>query len=262
VSVASEQSGWGCFGHKDCSVVIGLHGTSSRPYQEQPEHADEPSTRPASGRPPSPPLACARGEQEYPRAPRPSEFFRHPIRRPAISSQCEPVNTGHPPCPWPRRSRRRCDHSVPSSTPFLARYGLEALATARVEEGHRSGPSLCNRLCRFWDVTGSVPRTGGWCATARLHILPDFLDTRGVTANRHETWGGMRCTRRRRVRLSLQGGVTRVSDQQRRARRGALLRTVKAHGPGTRCWCQISRRHTQPNRDMRCHAIRGATVAR
>jgi hypothetical protein len=27
-------------------------------------------------------------------------------------------------------------------------------------------------------ATGSVPATGGWCATARSHILTDFLDTR------------------------------------------------------------------------------------
>ena len=53
-----------------------------------------------------------------------------------------------------------------------------------------------------------------------------------------------------------------MSGRERRARRAALLRTAKACGPGTRCWCQASRRHTQPNRDMRCHAIRGATVAR
>src|SRR3984893_7565140 len=48
----------------------------------------------------------------------------------------------HPPCPWRRRCRRQSDHSVPSSTPFLARFGLEALATVRVEED-----------------TGAVPRS-------------------------------------------------------------------------------------------------------
>src|ERR1700740_170806 len=30
-------------------------------------------------------------------------------------------------------------------------------------------------------ATGSVPATGGWAATARSHILPDFLDTRGAS---------------------------------------------------------------------------------
>src|ERR1700730_6861600 len=48
----------------------------------------------------------------------------------------------HPPCPWRRRCRRQPDHFVPSSTPFLARFGLEALATVRVEED-----------------TGAVPRS-------------------------------------------------------------------------------------------------------
>src|SRR6201996_4813821 len=36
------------------------------------------------------------------------------------------------PCPWRRRRPRQRDHFVPSSTPFLARFGLEALATVRV----------------------------------------------------------------------------------------------------------------------------------
>src|SRR2546430_860640 len=48
----------------------------------------------------------------------------------------------HPPCPWPRRYRRQHVCLVPSSTPFLARFGLEALATVRVEED-----------------TGAVPRS-------------------------------------------------------------------------------------------------------
>src|SRR3989442_5707621 len=48
----------------------------------------------------------------------------------------------HLPCPWPHRCRRQQPHFVPSSTPFLARSGLEALATVRVEED-----------------TGAVPRS-------------------------------------------------------------------------------------------------------
>jgi hypothetical protein len=31
-------------------------------------------------------------------------------------------------------------------------------------------------------------------------------------------------------------------------RRTALLRTGKSCGPGTRCWCQVSRRRTRPDR--------------
>jgi len=53
-----------------------------------------------------------------------------------------------------------------------------------------------------------------------------------------------------------------VNDRERRARRAAVSRTVKACGPGTRCWCQVPRRHSQPNRDMRCYSIRWTTVAR
>src|ERR1700745_3850836 len=47
-----------------------------------------------------------------------------------------------PPCLSTHRDRRQPDHFVPSSTPFLARFGLEALATVRVEED-----------------TGAVPRS-------------------------------------------------------------------------------------------------------
>src|SRR6516164_7416948 len=47
----------------------------------------------------------------------------------ATTSECM-----HPPCPWPRRYRRQRDRFVPSSTPFLARFGLKARATVRVEE--------------------------------------------------------------------------------------------------------------------------------
>src|SRR6267378_5228614 len=48
----------------------------------------------------------------------------------------------HLPCLWPHRCPRHRDHFVTSSTPFLARSGLEALATVRVEED-----------------TGAVPRS-------------------------------------------------------------------------------------------------------
>src|SRR6478736_2497813 len=48
----------------------------------------------------------------------------------------------HPPCPWQHRYPRQRYHFVPSSTPFLAWFGLEALATVRVEED-----------------TGAVPRS-------------------------------------------------------------------------------------------------------
>src|SRR4029453_15691608 len=46
----------------------------------------------------------------------------------------------HPPCPWRHRYPRQHDHFVPSSTPFLARFGLEALAPVRVEEDTRAVP--------------------------------------------------------------------------------------------------------------------------
>src|SRR5438132_2420798 len=56
----------------------------------------------------------------------------------------------HPPCPWQHRYRRQPDRFVSSSTPFLAWYGLEALATVRVEEDTGAVPCSVNRLCRLW----------------------------------------------------------------------------------------------------------------
>src|SRR5215475_13142303 len=85
-----------------------------------------------------------------------------PVRCSGRSAAMRTCECTHPPCPSPRRCRRQRDHLVPSSTPFLARFGLEALATVRVEEDYRSCPSLLYRLYRLWGVTGSVPATGGW----------------------------------------------------------------------------------------------------
>jgi hypothetical protein len=70
-----------------------------------------------------------------------------------------------PPCPWRRRCPRQRDHFVPSSTPFLARFGLEALATVRVEED-----------------TGAVPRSNtGFAAFGALRAQ---FQQRAVGENR------------------------------------------------------------------------------
>src|SRR5712664_1126154 len=47
--------------------------------------------------------------------------------------------------------------------------------------GLRKTPDLSLALPQArspWVGTGSVPATGGWSATARSHILPNFSDTR------------------------------------------------------------------------------------
>ena len=51
------------------------------------------------------------------------------------------------------------------------------------------------RLCRLWACAGSAPATGGWSATARSHILPNFSDTRGVRNDRafHRARGARMC---------------------------------------------------------------------
>src|ERR1700760_2480804 len=83
----------------------------------------------------------------------------------------------HPPCLWTHRYRRQRDYFVPSSIPFLARFGLKALATVRVEEDTGSVPS---------SPTGSWPSSthglrssdGRLVRTARSHILTDLAHTR------------------------------------------------------------------------------------
>src|SRR4051794_16078543 len=55
----------------------------------------------------------------------------------------------HQSCPWRHRCRRQPDRFVSSSTPFLAWYGLAALATVRVEEDTGAVPCSVSRLCRL-----------------------------------------------------------------------------------------------------------------
>src|SRR5437660_323732 len=68
----------------------------------------------------------------------------------------------HPPCPWPRRYRRQHVCLVPSSTPFLARFGLEALATVRVEEDTGAVPrSDTGSVVRFSALRRARPSLTG-----------------------------------------------------------------------------------------------------
>src|SRR6185295_7779435 len=84
----------------------------------------------------------------------------------------------HPPCPWPHRYRRQRVRFVPSSTPFLARSGLEAHATVRVEEDTGSVPRSPTGLSRPLSTIGLRPSDGRLVRTARSPILADFADTR------------------------------------------------------------------------------------
>src|SRR6201985_2012052 len=86
-----------------------------------------------------------------------------------------------------------CHHPLPS----LLGSGSKPLQLF----GLRKTPELSLALTqayRFWGVTGSVPATGGFAETARSHILPDFLDTRGVSqtsrnVGRGERWAHGGC---------------------------------------------------------------------
>ena len=73
-------------------------------------------------------------------------------------------------------------------------------------------------------------------ANQRYNLTHPF-PTRGAYRDRHETRERMRWTRQRR-RETVSQGESLVSDCQR-AGRTMLMRTAKACGSGTRCWCQI-----------------------
>lgn len=78
----------------------------------------------------------------------------------------------HPPCPWRHRYRRQRDHPVPSPLPSW--YGLDALATIRVEED--TGFVPCSLSGSLWPSSTQIPQPA-----ARSHILANFSDTAGVT---------------------------------------------------------------------------------
>src|SRR5207244_1492744 len=67
-----------------------------------------------------------------------------------------------------------CHHPAP----FLARSGLEAHATVRVEEDTGPVPRSPTGSQGLRARSGSGPATGGWLRTARSPILADFPDTR------------------------------------------------------------------------------------
>src|SRR3954471_15342027 len=67
-----------------------------------------------------------------------------------------------------------CHHPAP----FLARSGLEAHATVRVEEDTGSVPRSPSGSQRPMSTNGLRSSDGRLLRTARSHILPDFPDTR------------------------------------------------------------------------------------
>jgi hypothetical protein len=66
---------------------------------------------------------------------------------------------------------------------------------------------------------------------------PSRPTKRGVSRS-SRTWGGLRWTRRCRVRMRSQGGQP-VSDRESARQTSGIDADVKACGPGTRCWCQV-----------------------
>src|SRR6185437_16778320 len=99
----------------------------------------------------------------------------------------------HPPCPWPRQCRRQQPHLVPSSTPFLARFGLKAHATVRVEEDTGSVPRSPTGS-RPLSTRGLRSSDGRLVRTARSHILAEFADTRARTSRKTTRAGNAGCS--------------------------------------------------------------------
>src|SRR5262245_14864988 len=100
-----------------------------------------------------------------------------PVSNSGRSDVMQACECTHPPCPSLHPRPRQPGYFVPSSTPFLARFGLEALATVRVEEDTGAVPrSLAGSLA--FGRNGLSSSNGRLVRTARLHILADLQDTR------------------------------------------------------------------------------------
>jgi hypothetical protein len=88
----------------------------------------------------------------------------------------------------------------------------------------------------------------------------------GRIARRHETRVGdavdASASARKANRRAVLPQVSRPVSEVRRAGRTAPTRTAKACGPGTRCWCQASRRRRRPTGLMLRQKSAGAMEAR
>jgi len=90
---------------------------------------------------------------------------------------------------------------------------------------------------------------------SRAGFRASRLGKRGVTANRHETWGGMRWTRRCRVRMGSQGGESRERSRAARETSGSV-----ADGQSVWFWhpllvSSFAEAHSaQPGYEMPCNS--------
>src|SRR5689334_2440803 len=97
------------------------------------------------------------------------------------------------PCPWTHRYRRQRDHFVPSSTPFLARFGLKALATVRVEEDTGAVPRSdtgSTALGRY----GLSSSNGRFSSSRPFTHSGRFCRHKGVSRSSRNAGRGMRWT--------------------------------------------------------------------
>src|SRR6266436_8792217 len=114
----------------------------------------------------------------------------------------------HPPCPLPHRCPRQRDHFVPSSTPFLARFGLEALATVRVEEDTGAVPR---------SATGSVAfgRNGLSSSNGRLTRNRPFAHSDRFPGHKGAGKTGCALHPRSRVQLRTENAHTSIQVQRK-----------------------------------------------
>src|ERR1700685_3978163 len=92
-----------------------------------------------------------------------------------------------PPCPWRRRCPRQRDHLVSSSTPFLARFGLEALATVRVEEDTGAVPRSNTGFAAFGALRAQFQQRAG-LRQPPVRTFCQISWTQGAFRDRHERW--------------------------------------------------------------------------
>src|ERR1700730_12821421 len=153
----------------------------------------------------------------------------------------------HPPWPWPHRCQRQRDQSVPSSPPFLARFGLEALATVRVEEDTGAVPR---------SETGSVTLGAYGLSSSNGRLVRNRPFAHSARLSRHKGRCATSSTRDGDA-VDADGAFDESAGCGRRSR---VVLT-------SRCWCQVLREDAQGDggkravhrgeHDISCKPLRG-----
>src|SRR5882762_6768295 len=147
----------------------------------------------------------------------------------------------HLPCLWPHRCPRHRDHFVTSSTPFLARSGLEALATVRVEEDTGAVPR---------SATGSVAfgRNGLSSSNGRLVRNRPFAHSDRFPGHKGTGNAGCLLHPRSRVQDALKNAHTSIQ--------------VQPEQPGIPCTMVLRLMPSSPRRRIRLASVASELTVR